>query len=177
MECPDHPNLIDNLLFNDVGFCGFVHSHVSCLSRWKASEKSGKRCDEHEVSTCMTSKTHDNPHPCSWRMLRLSHLLCRLKRGETSGQRNNQGPAITCVLLRATNVGLLISCRVSQEALTSWSVPRHGSWVTCMLVRTTNIGFWSYTVNLGMAAPSGAPFGAPSGARLAPCLAPRLAKP
>ena len=30
----------------------------------------------------MTSKTHDNPHPCSWCTLRLFHLLCRLnKRG------------------------------------------------------------------------------------------------
>ena len=28
----------------------------------------------------MTSKTHDKPHPCSWRMLRLSQLLCRLRK-------------------------------------------------------------------------------------------------
>ena len=92
----------------------FVHSHVGCLLLWKASEKSGKRCDEHEVNTRVTGKTHDNPHPCSWCMLRLSRLLCRLRKKEHVRATEQPPTTITRILLNATNIGLLISRHVSQ---------------------------------------------------------------
>ena len=77
---------------------------------------------------------------------------------DMSGQQNNQSPTtITRILLSATNMGLLIMPRVPPELFGQCPDTGHGS--RALLVRTTNIGFWSYPVNLGMAAPSGAPSG------------------
>ena len=144
----------------------FVHSHVGCLLLWKASEKSGKRCDEHEVNTCMTSKTHDNPHPCLWRVLRLSHLLCRLrKRGHvkaTEQPRPNNDHVYT--LERDKYRFVDFTPRVPGPDLNSLvnaqtRVMRHAH-----ARENDKHRFWSYPINLGMAALSGVPSGAPSGA-------------
>ena len=182
MGCPDHPNLIDNLLFKDLWVCPFPCRLFVALEGLRKVQKT--------VWWTWSEHMHDKQdawQPTPLLMVHASSVSSSLsskKEGTCQGNRTTRAQQRSRVYSWARQIWVCwFHAACPGRPWTLWSVPRHGSWVTCILVRTTNIGFWSYPVNLGMAAPSGAPSGAPfapSGApsgALAPRLAPRLAKP